>query len=141
MIPNTDRDRRLRRSEMPHVAMGLQLRFVAERLGLEAIVLADDLGTPLAFAGDPGLSGILAQASMWVGAEGPGLDWYAAAWLEEVDPSITSDDIVSVVIPRRGSAGHWRVTAIGRDPETPAGVVHAVTGIRRIASGPRRDAR
>ena len=134
MCFNQTSDRRRRRSDIPHVAMRLQLRTVAEHLGLDAIVLADDLGLPLAFAGDPQLSDLLAQASMWTWSQNSPVDWFTRDCVAAVDPSIDEDDFVSIKIPRQDQGGFWRVTAIGRRPDTSDGVEHAVTGIERIAS-------
>ncbi len=140
VTPSATIDRRRRRSEVPHLAMDFQLKAVAARLGLKAIVLADDMGSPLAYAGDPGLAGILAQASMWTEARANGVDWMTRRWIEVVEPSVRDSQIFSALIPRRGSTDYWRVLAIGQTPETTDAVHRAVDGIERIVKGFTRRA-
>ncbi len=122
------------------MAMDFQLKAVAARLGLKAIVLADDMGSPLAYAGDPGLAGILAQASMWTEARANGVDWMTRRWIEVVEPSVRDSQIFSALIPRRGSTDYWRVLAIGQTPETTDAVHRAIDGIERIVEGCTRRA-
>jgi|GEM_PF-4081930 len=60
-----DKCRRRNRSSLHREAVGHQLNHVAETLQLDAIVLADDLGRPLAHAGDPQLASMLAELALW----------------------------------------------------------------------------
>jgi len=125
-------DRRRRRSDIPHVAMRLQLRSVADRLGLDAIVLADDIGTPLACVGDPEISDLLVEAAMWPSQDDAAVDWFTRAWFEALDPTFEDSDVVSMTIPAPQRDTFWKVIAVGMSPETPGGVEQAVRGIERI---------
>ena len=124
--------RRQQRSHLPHVAMSLQLRHVADRLNLDAIVLADDLGLPLASSGDLQLTELLAEASMWTSSDSTGVDWYTSAWLEAMALDEHNVTIASRLIPHQNS--FWRVTAVGPISVTCDGLEHAVKGIKRIAA-------
>jgi len=125
-------ERRQQRSHLPHVAMSLQLSHVAARLNLDAIVLADDLGLPLASTGDPELTELLAEASMWTSSDSTGVDWYTSAWLEAMALDQHNVTITSRLIPHQES--YWRVTAVGPFAVTSDGLEHAVKGIKRIAA-------
>lgn len=59
-------ERRSRRSEKPGIALQYQLEYTRDQARLEAVVLADDQGLPVAVAGDPAVCSELAAMAPWM---------------------------------------------------------------------------
>jgi len=125
-------ERRLRRSTDRDEALGLQIAHVMDILGYDAIVLADDLGFPVAQAGDPELADLLAQSAMWTDRHGPAVDGFVYNQVKQRYPDYEQHDVVSAVLDLPGMPSFCRVTAAGHSTVRSVGVQHAVDGIRRI---------
>ena len=124
--------RRQRRSAyVPHAVM-FQLQHVLEVLELEAIVLADDLGLPVAKAGNEDLAELLADSAMWTDRHGPMIDTATREELQRRYPRFRDYEVASRVIDLPGPSSFFRLTAIGRSCVRYTGLEHAERGIRRI---------
>ena len=123
--------RRRNRSLLHREAVGHQLSHVAETLSLDAIVLADDLGRPLAHAGDAELSGLLAESAMWTMPDDDSLDEATMARIRVLYPDLENRHFVTRPIALNGEFG-TRVIAAGKSFARRIGVDQAALGIERI---------
>lgn len=140
MSKDAPNERRQRRSAyVPH-AVRFQLQHILEVLDLEAIVLADDLGFPIARAGNAELAELLAGAAMWTDRHGPTVDDTTEDELRRRFPRFRDYEIASRVIDLPGPSSFFRLTAIGHSCARHTGLEHAERGIRRILDQAARTA-
>lgn len=133
-----DKCRRRNRSSLHREAVGHQLNHVAETLQLDAIVLADDLGRPLAHAGDPQLASMLAELALWSAPAADELDEATLTRIRALYPDLENRHVVAKRIALTGARG-TRVIAAGRSFARGIGVDQAVNGIRRICEDAGQD--
>lgn len=126
-----DKCRRRNRSSLHREAVAHQLSHVAATLGLDAIVLADDLGRPLAHAGDPQLASLMAELALWSEPGADALDESTLARIGALYPDLEHRHVVARRIALTGACGA-RVIAAGKSFARGIGVDQAVSGIRRI---------
>jgi len=125
------RCRRRNRSSLHRLAVAHQLAHVAETLSLDAIVLADDLGRPLAHAGNPELSSLLAEMAMWSMPSEDELDESTLRRVRALYPDLESRHFVARRIYLNGAIG-TRIIAAGKSLARQVGVDQAVRGVERI---------
>lgn len=124
--------RRRQRSSHQREAIAHQLTHVAQTLALDAIVLADDLGRPLAHAGNAELSALLAEMALWADpGDAAALDEGTMLRVRAAYPELEKHHIVADSVEVPGAAG-TRVIAAGRSFARRIGVEHAIGGIERI---------
>ena len=126
-------DRRYRRSEDSCEAMQLQLDYVREALSLDAMVLADDLGTPIASSGDVDLASLLAVASMWTGPEDECLDPITLDLIRSTYPAVRDNEVAWQFVKLMGQEGLCRLVATGSSTVRMVGIEHASEGLQRIS--------
>lgn len=129
-------DRRNHRSAyVPH-ALRLQLEHVARVLELRAIALTDDLGLPLAVAGDAALSQLLADAVLWSRDDrDEPFDPHALELIQAHDPRLSDLDVASM--PLQVGEQELHLVAVGTSRARYIGLEHAAQGIQRIMAAPR----
>ena len=137
MLNSSEGCRRARRAEVPRQAMRYQLLQIVEELGLEAMVLADDLGRLLVQAGDPALGQVLAESAMWFEfAEGGEADELTVRRLQQLRPELQQRHVVArPVAVEVGGAAH--VIGVGASELRVGGVERAARGIARICDVPQ----
>jgi hypothetical protein len=126
-------DRRGHRSEDRREAMRMQLDYVCEALSLDAIVLADDLGTPIAASGDSELASLLAVASMWTSPDDASLDPVTLELIRSTFP-VRDHEVAFQFVKLPGQDGLCRIVATGKSQVRMVGVQHVTHGLHRIAS-------
>lgn len=124
-------DRRRIRSDEPDIAVDMQLSHVADVLNLDAIVLADDMGTALSRIGDSEIGELLAAMVMWSSVTGE-VDELTIDALREHDPTVERSHVARVVVDIPGEGNRLELVALGRSLVTSIGLAHAAEGIRRI---------
>ncbi|MEL6177488.1 MAG: hypothetical protein AAFS10_00975 [Myxococcota bacterium] len=130
--PTADR-RSTNRSNLAPEAMRLQLERVADVLELDVIVLADELGYPIAQAGDSELAKALANAAMW----SPGSnDVDPLVWrhVTQLAPHLEPSNVVSCTLRLAGMTTDCQLLAIGRSKARTVGLLYAASGLDRIAT-------
>ena len=120
--------RRRRRAQTAPMAVGYQLMHLVEQNALRAIVIADDVGMPLAHAGDAELSVLLAESAMWSGFATAAIDEMTLERIQQRYPEIDVGDVASQALGRAGV----QVLAIGAEGTAVDAVRHAREGIARI---------
>jgi len=120
--------RRRRRAHTAPMAVGYQLLNLVEEQTLRAIVIADDVGIPLAYAGDPALSALLAESAMWAEFAMTSVDDVTLPRIQHVYPDIESHHVAAQSIGRDGV----QVLAVGTEEAPREAVSHAREGIARI---------
>lgn len=130
-------NRRRLRSRDQLTAIDLQLSHVASVLDLDAIVLADDLGTTISCAGDKSLADPLAAASMWAhfGAATVGRFVVDDGWLAELHarrPELRASLFATDFVTLDATQGPLALVGMGRSVVTGVGVSHAARGVARI---------
>ncbi len=88
-------ERRTNRGTTPSEAVSLQLRHVANVLNLDAIVLADEMGSRVAHAGDPRAARLLAEGAMFSAYGSSSIDDVTLESLQQHYPGVRSYHIVS----------------------------------------------
>ena len=126
-------DRRFRRSDNRFEAMQMQLDYIREALSLDAVVLADDLGTPIASSGNSDLASLLAVASMWTSPDDDRLDPITLELIRSTFPAVQDNEVAWQFMELSGQAGVCRLVATGRSQVRMVGVQHATDGLQRIA--------
>lgn len=126
-------DRRGTRSTDRARAMQLQLDYVRDALELDAMVLADDLGLPVAASGDQELAGLLAEAALWTGPDDETLDPMTLEQIRSHHPGVKDNEVAWQFVDVPGLDGLCRLVATGRSAVRLVGIQHASNGIRRIA--------
>ena len=124
--------RRRRRGRTAQEALTYQLLHVAEVLGLDAIVIADELGMPVAQAGDPEVSNILANSAMWAQFTNDDIDDISFEALSGQMPEVQKFHVVSIPINLPHVEGTSRLLLVGHSDGRSAGAEHAARGIGRI---------
>jgi len=112
--------------------MRLQLDYVREALSLDALVLADDLGTPIASSGDTELASLLAVASMWTSPEDESMDPITLDLIRSTYPAVRDNEVAWQFIKLLGQEGLCRIVATGRSAVRMVGIEHASVGLQRI---------
>jgi hypothetical protein len=131
--------RRRRRAADAEAAVLLQLEHVRAELALDAMVLADELGLPLAAAGDAELAGVLADAAMWAAFADAAADALTLARLRELRSEIEPEHIARFAVSLvPGVDAH--LLAVGASPARRAAVERAAAGIERIVGRARPPA-
>ena len=141
-------DRRQRRSESADEAIEYQLLHLAEALKLNAIVLADDLGYPIAYAGDSRLADLLGQSSMWTAPSAQDQVVDEPLWFWPKDEPAIDPMVLDQIKARYPEAREWevatgdvelpgveyqcRVVAIGKQTDNGKVIGQAARGIQRI---------
>ncbi len=124
-------DRRRIRSDEPDIAVEMQLSHVAHVLGLDALVLADDMGQAVSRIGDSEIGELLAAMVLWSSVSGE-VDELTVEALRERDPTIERTHVTRVAVDIPGQANRLELVALGRSIVTSIGLAHAAEGIRRI---------
>ena len=127
-------ERRKRRSVNAKEAIAHQLDYVVKALELDAMVLADELGFPIAWAGDPDLAALLADAAMWTGPQERTLDAMTLEHIQTRFPHVQTHEIFFKSVRVPGQQDECKLIATGRSAVRGVGVEHASDGIKRIAS-------
>ena len=125
------KERRRRRAKTPTEAMTFQLRHVADILSLDAIVLADDLGMPIASAGDPAITRMLADSAMWSAFSEDAVDEVSLETLRESRPDVEREHLSCRTVSIESQK--FSLLACGRSTGRHIGMEHAATGVERIA--------
>lgn len=125
-------ERRARRSNVAGEAIGMQLQYLVELLNLDAILLADDLGLPISYAGNPQLADLLGQNVMWTTPRGPGIDPLSMSEIEMGFPHLVKEEIISHDLALPGMDSACRVIAAGKSLACGEAVQHAASSIQRI---------
>ena len=126
------KERRNHRGTTPAEAVSLQLRHVAEVLELDAIVLADEMGSRVAHAGDATAARMLADGAMFSAYGKDSIDEITLESLKERYPGVRSYHVVSHRLQISGQNESFMVFALGRSAGRAVGLQHAVQGITRI---------
>ena len=134
-MADDDADRRKRRSEDPVEAVDLQLEAAARDLQLEALVLADDVGRPLAQAGERSVTDVLASLAMWAEFNGGRVDELTLATLRTYDPTVDPGHVATHEVSVGGGAERLRLVALGRSLVRSMQLSRAASGVARIRSG------
>jgi hypothetical protein len=122
--------RRRRRADSAPVAVGHQLLHLQRERDLRAIVLADDVGVPLAQAGDASLSALLAESAMWSDFACSSVDPMTLERIQQRYPDIDSSHVAATPI---GGAG-VQILAIGAGDYASQAGRRAHAGISRICT-------
>jgi len=120
--------RRNRRAHTAPMAVGYQLLHLVNELSLRAIVIADDVGVPLAHAGDRDLSAMLADSAMWSGFASTSVDDMTLARIQQRYPDIELEHVAS------GTLGGTTVLAVGTHATSRTAIGRALEGIARICA-------
>lgn len=125
-------ERRRRRSSELGDALQHQLEYVRARLGLEALVLCDDLGEILALAGEPAIVKRAAEQAPWLAAT-PTWDLEEAlAYFWDVRPGLCSAEVAVRRIRLPGGVPPLLLVGIGPSTLLEPWVEHAARGVARI---------
>ncbi len=132
-----DDDRRKIRSTHRDLAVEMQIAHVADVLGLDALVLANEFGQPLAGVGSPDVTEVLASLGMWAEFNDGDIDELTFELLSHRSPDFREEHVTTqeIKLPMGGETLH--LIALGRSICASIGLAHAAQGITRIhASAP-----
>lgn len=114
-------ERRTRRSDQPGTALRFQLEHTREQARLEALVLADEQGLPLAEAGDPAVCTELAAVAPWMGRSPLGMP---------MPPLLRGADVCVRMVTIHGTSLH--LAAVGGSVARDAVLACSLRGVERI---------
>ncbi len=126
----SEQSRRRRRAHTAPMAVGYQLLHLTEQLGLEAIVVADDVGHVLAYAGNRHMASLLADSVMWRAFSTQAIDDLTLARIRQHYPYV---DLEHVACESVGTAGVC-IVAVSPSWACRAAVERARVGIERICA-------
>ena len=130
--PRVTSERRRRRSGDLERALRLQLESVRGRLGLDALVLCDDLGEILALAGDAAIVDRAAEQAPWLAATPIRNLEDALAYFWDVLPGLCSAEVAVETIPGLGGMVPLILVGIGPSRYLEEWVEYAARGVSRI---------
>lgn len=125
-------ERRRNRSDHPIKALQLQLEYVCQRLSLDALVLSDDLGDPVAAVGREDLVENLSIQSPWIVGRPEWEIDEALSYLWDVYPNLTSDKVSARSIAIEMEGERLILVGIGKSKYLDAWIEHAAVGVNRI---------
>jgi hypothetical protein len=125
-------DRRYRRSDRVTDSLAFQCAHVQQQLGLEAVVVSDEVGDRWVGSGEKGLCRLLGRSAAEI-ARGPSsrLDYRVAA-LQTLRSDLTLGQVTTFRIDLPRSGRHVYVTGVGQGRLRDVGVVNVADGTKRI---------
>jgi hypothetical protein len=125
-----------RQSRSPHLIQALhhQMQYVQTRLGLEAIVLADELGQVLAWAGERDLCSRLGLEAPWLAATPESRRRESLAMLWDIYPGLDARRVHVRVVLTEPFAEPLALCAIGDSVYLAGWMDHVARGVRRIGA-------